>query len=372
MKKIAVMFLTAVLLATVLVPFANAEVNNSEHDVTGKYKGGDRTDLYSVDVVWQGLRFDYRAATEEWDSTNHEWVTTTEAAWQIAEGSGNEIAVTNHSSKAVDVNLTAQYTVEGISGTFSKDSFTLPIPQEGENGAVTDTVTFMPSGELPESVTDYAKIGSITVAISSNETEEPPTVNVYTVEFVDYDGTVLKTEEVEEGNAAHAPADPTRDGYIFVKWDKAFDKVLTNLVVNAVYEPISEPTIYVGNVEAKAGETVEVSVYIKNNPGIAGAMITITYDENLELTNSVSGDVLADLTFTKPGRYVSPCNFSWDSESGMSTGDGIILTLTFKVADNAQAGDVFGISCSYRAGDIYDEMLNDVTFDMISGSVTIK
>ncbi len=372
MKRITVMVLTAVLLATVLVPFANAEVNNGQHDVTGKYKSGDRTDLYSVDVVWQGLKFDYKAATEEWDSTTHEWVATSEAAWQIAEGSGNEIAVTNHSSKAVDVKLTAQYTIEGISGAFSKDAFTLPQPQAGEDGAVTDTVTFMPSGELPESVTDYAKIGSITVSISSNETEEPPTVNYYTVEFVDYDGTVLKTEEVEEGKAAHAPADPTRDGYVFVKWDTAFDRILTDTVVRAVYEAVSEPTIYVGNVEAKAGETVEVPVYIKNNPGVAGVMIHVTYGDKLVLTDSASGAIFADFTFTKPGKYVSGCNFLWDSESGFISEDGVFLTLTFTVAEDVQAGDVLEIGCGYRYGDIFDENLEDFTFNMIAGSITIK
>ena len=45
-----------------------------------------------------------------------------------------------------------------------------------------------------------------------------PAVETFTVTFVDYDGTVLKTETVESGNNATPPADPTREGYEFTGW----------------------------------------------------------------------------------------------------------------------------------------------------------
>jgi uncharacterized repeat protein (TIGR02543 family) len=62
-------------------------------------------------------------------------------------------------------------------------------------------------------------------------------INKYTVTFVDYDGeTVLKSEEVEHGAAATAPDDPTREGYNFTGWDKAFDVVTGDLTVTAQYE----------------------------------------------------------------------------------------------------------------------------------------
>ncbi len=58
----------------------------------------------------------------------------------------------------------------------------------------------------------------------------------YTVTFKDGD-KVLKTETVEAGKAATAPAAPTKEGYTFDGWDKAFNNVTSNLVVNAKWKP---------------------------------------------------------------------------------------------------------------------------------------
>ena len=57
----------------------------------------------------------------------------------------------------------------------------------------------------------------------------------YTVNFIDIDGTILKTEEVVSGGAATAPANPTQEGLEFVKWDKEFNEVTSDLEVKAVY-----------------------------------------------------------------------------------------------------------------------------------------
>lgn len=57
----------------------------------------------------------------------------------------------------------------------------------------------------------------------------------YEVKFIDHDDTVLKTEMVEHGGNATAPANPTWTGHTFSKWDKSFANVTSNLIVNAVY-----------------------------------------------------------------------------------------------------------------------------------------
>ncbi len=62
-----------------------------------------------------------------------------------------------------------------------------------------------------------------------------PAVETFTVTFVDYDGTVLKTETVEEGKGATAPTASIREGYTFVGWDKEFDEVTEDITVKAVY-----------------------------------------------------------------------------------------------------------------------------------------
>ncbi|TVP85317.1 MAG: hypothetical protein EA375_04665 [Acholeplasmataceae bacterium] len=61
-------------------------------------------------------------------------------------------------------------------------------------------------------------------------------IRVYEVIFEDHDGTLLKIETVIHGHAAHPPADPIREGYTFMAWDRAYDDIITDLVVTATYQ----------------------------------------------------------------------------------------------------------------------------------------
>ena len=56
------------------------------------------------------------------------------------------------------------------------------------------------------------------------------------VEFVDWDGTILATMKVPDGEAATAPADPVREGYTFIGWDSDFSSVTEDMTVTALYQ----------------------------------------------------------------------------------------------------------------------------------------
>ncbi len=58
---------------------------------------------------------------------------------------------------------------------------------------------------------------------------------LYTVTFVDYDGTILGSDKVHYGTAATAPEDPSRGGYNFSGWDKDYSNVTDDLIVTAQY-----------------------------------------------------------------------------------------------------------------------------------------
>ena len=68
----------------------------------------------------------------------------------------------------------------------------------------------------------------------------------YTVTFVDYDGTELKKETVEHGSQATAPADPTRQHYVFTGWDTAFSDITTNVTIRATYKPAEYTVRFLG------------------------------------------------------------------------------------------------------------------------------
>lgn len=67
-------------------------------------------------------------------------------------------------------------------------------------------------------------------------------IRTYTVTFKDWNDSTLKTESVNHGSNATAPADPTRTGYTFTSWDKGYNNVTQNLEVNAEYS-INQYTI---------------------------------------------------------------------------------------------------------------------------------
>ena len=71
----------------------------------------------------------------------------------------------------------------------------------------------------------------------------------YQVTFTDYDGTVLKVSEVKEGKTAAAPANPTRNGYTFIGWDKDFTNVKQDMVVVAQYRVNNYTITYEANVD---------------------------------------------------------------------------------------------------------------------------
>lgn len=85
----------------------------------------------------------------------------------------------------------------------------------------------------------------------------------YTVDFRDYDGTLLKTEEVIYGGSATPPSDPTRTGYTFNVWDDtSYLYVEGDLTITATYTAND----YTVNFNANGGSVSPTSK-------------TVTYDE---------------------------------------------------------------------------------------------
>lgn len=62
-------------------------------------------------------------------------------------------------------------------------------------------------------------------------------VKQYTVIFKDYDGRVLSSQVVKEGDSAVEPTPyPSREGYVFKGWDKGYNNISANTEITATYE----------------------------------------------------------------------------------------------------------------------------------------
>jgi len=66
----------------------------------------------------------------------------------------------------------------------------------------------------------------------------------FQVDFLDSDGTLLIRRLVREGQAALAPEDPIKEGFVFTGWDEPFDVITENTVITATYEPDETERIY--------------------------------------------------------------------------------------------------------------------------------
>lgn len=98
--------------------------------------------------------------------------------------------------------------------------------------------TTIPISEEMISGYDANKTGYQSIKVSYNGLSTSFTVNVkatYTVTFKDYDGRILKTETVVDGESATAPEAPIREGYTFSGWSSTFTNVKSNLTITAQY-----------------------------------------------------------------------------------------------------------------------------------------
>ena len=132
------------------------------------------------------------------------------------------------------------------------------------------------------------------------------------------------------------------------------------------------PEFIVDSVTASAGDTIEIAVSVKNNPGIFDMILSFTYDSTaMTLTKTTNGDVLSDATFMAPKNMASGCRATWYyMDEPVEYADGSVVTLTFDILDTATAGD-YTVTVSYSEGDINNYDGDPLSFKITSGTVKI-
>lgn len=172
MKKLFAMLLALLILAVPVTAFAEEDTigknENKSIDVQAKYTNGTETpDVYSVNIEWGAMQFTYSASgTHKWDPATHKYTDDITASWTA---DGNEVTVVNHSNKAVNVDFTYASVEDysSVTGEFSVASDTLDAGTvDNVDGADSVSTRLTLSGTLASTVTEFTKVGSITVSLS--------------------------------------------------------------------------------------------------------------------------------------------------------------------------------------------------------------
>ncbi len=138
--------------------------------------------------------------------------------------------------------------------------------------------------------------------------------------------------------------------------------MMTVLMVSFAYPAYASDmlTLKGDTVTAEAGDTVELTISLIDNPGFIAMNIYYTYDTD-QLTLVSAQNRASGLTFTHDKTSV------WDGLSNY-TKKGALVTLTFRIADTAEAGS-YEIKIHFV--EAFNENLDDVYANTVSGYIEV-
>ena len=142
--------------------------------------------------------------------------------------------------------------------------------------------------------------------------------------------------------------------------------LVSNTSVFTAFAEDSVPTIYAEKVDAMPGDTVDIHVSVKNNPGFVSMQIVATYDPNVLTLTGATLEAVGMNDNSAPveeadGEYW--IDFSNDTARKDNTADGSVYTLTFQVNKNA-AVKSYPVALRFNYGLNYNEdMLSFVAQD---------
>lgn len=275
-----------------------------------------------------------------WTSSDESVVTVVDGVVTAkSAGTATITATTVDGNKTATCKFTVKQATVSVTGvTLNKTSATLT---EGEVETLIATVA--PENATNKAVTWASSDESVATVVNGVVTAKSAGTATITVTTVDGNKTATYAVNVEE--------------------EIVIDKNL--------------PTVYVKDVQGKAGEQVKVDLYIENNTGVLAMMLKLSYDSSLSLmaleqSTNEDNSALESLDFT-PGRDLkaNPINIAWDGLDADDT-NGKILNVYFTIPEDAENGDVYDINLAYDIGNVYDNDYNDIELSVKNGSIFVK
>ena len=257
-----------------------------------------------------------------------------------------------------DMTLTARWTVNQYTITFDTDGGSAVAPITQDYG----TQITAPADPTREGYTfiGWDKAIPATMPAGDMTITAQWRINQYTITFDTDGGSAVAPITQDYGTQITAPADPTREGYTFIGWDKTFPTTMPaeNLTITAQWRDIAVPT---GEIKiAENGwksflNTITFGLFFKDTQ-----MVTVTAADNsgeavkieyLLSNKALAESELAGMTFTA---YSAPFSINPDNEyviyakltdtSGnvayINT-NGIVLDATVPVITGIEAGKTY-------------------------------
>lgn len=133
----------------------------------------------------------------------------------------------------------------------------------------------------------------------------------------------------------------------------------------------NEAEIIVKSVKARAGQTIDITVGITNNPGIASAKLKINFDTNILTLKNVTDAGVLGSTSHSPS-LTSPYVLYWNNGSATEdfTFNGTIATLTFEISESAEKG-CYPITIDFSEDDIFNVNMDAVQIYESDGEIEI-
>ena len=242
----------------------------------------------------------------------------------------------NGNSYAPGASVPAEVTTLTVQWTAPTYTVTLNAGNGTINSGNVTSYTYGVGATLPTDVTrtgytfkgwydNEGLTGSPVTAIGDTETGNKEywakwEINQYTITFDTVGGSTVASITQDYGTAIAAPADPTREGYTFIGWDKAIPATMPaeNMIITAKWRDIAVPT---GEIKiAENGwksflNTITFSLFFKDTQTVtvtaadnSGKAVKIEY---LLSDKALSESELAGKTFTA---YSAPFSINADNE----------------------------------------------------------